>query len=36
MNRYFNLNHIKTASFAVLAVLGLYAGLTANAQEKRE
>jgi beta-xylosidase len=36
MNRYFNLNHIKTASFAVLAVLALCAGLASNAQEKRE
>ena len=36
MNRYFNMNHIKTASFAVLASLALCAGLNSNAQEKRE
>ena len=36
MNRLFTLNHIKAASFAVLASLALCAGLTAGAQEKRE
>ena len=36
MNRFFMMNHIKAASFAVLASLALCAGLTSIAQEKRE
>ncbi|MBR3506607.1 MAG: glycoside hydrolase 43 family protein [Lentisphaeria bacterium] len=36
MNGFFQLNHTKRSALIALAALGLCAGLTANAQEKRE
>ena len=36
MNRFFNLSNMKRAAFIAVAALALCAGLTSNAQEKRE